>query len=162
MRARRLALLASRADPRRAAVDPIAPAGCGPNLTRLRIAAARIGLVRHGPSAHVPAAGAIDRAGVEKWRDAYDSAGIRTDSEPPAALVRIAANASHIIASDLNRAVRSAERLAPRRQIRVSELFREAPLAIPRWPTRLPPGVWGAFITLGWSYRIVRGGQRRR
>jgi transcriptional regulator GlxA family with amidase domain len=53
--------------------------------------------------------------------------------------------------------VESAERLAPGREVRTSELLREMPLAIPAWPTRLPLGVWGLLISLGWGYRIVRG-----
>jgi broad specificity phosphatase PhoE len=117
----------------------------------------RIVLVRHGPSAHVHTAGAIDHAGMHAWRAAYDSAGIQAVSQPPAALVQVAADAAHVVASDLPRAVASAERLAPGREIRTSPLLRETPLAIPFWPTRLPLGAWGVLISLGWGYRIVRG-----
>jgi|GEM_PF-500670 len=117
----------------------------------------RIVLVRHGLSAHVHTAGAIDRVGMETWRTAYDAAGIHEVSRPPAALMQLAAEATHIVASDLRRAVESAERLTPGREIRTSELLREMPLAIPAWPTRLPLGAWGLLITLGWGYRIARG-----
>ena len=55
------------------------------------------------------------------------------------------------------RALASAEALGSAHEIRVSELFREAPLAIPRWPTRLPLVAWGALIHAAWSYRIARG-----
>jgi broad specificity phosphatase PhoE len=118
---------------------------------------ARIVLVRHGPSAHVHTLGAIDHSGVKKWLDSYDTAGIQAASEPPAALVKIAADAAHIIASDLRRAIESAERLAPRRLVRVSELLRETPLSIPRLPNRLPLGAWDTLMHLNWFYRIVRG-----
>ena len=118
---------------------------------------ARIILVRHGPSAHVHTAGAIDRSGFEAWRTAYDSAGIQAVSQPPATLVEMAADATHVVASDLARAVASAERLAPGREIRTSPLLRETPLDIPSWPTRLPLDAWGVLISLGWGYRIVRG-----
>jgi broad specificity phosphatase PhoE len=118
--------------------------------------APRIVLVRHGRSAHVHA-GAIDRAGVERWRDAYDSAGIHEVSHPPPTLVQAAADAEHVVASDLRRAVESAERLAPGREIRTTALLREMPLAIPAWPTRLPLGAWGLLISIDWGYRIVRG-----
>lgn len=117
----------------------------------------RIILVRHGLSAHVHTAGVIDRAGVETWRAAYDAAGIHAVSQPPDAVVRIAADAAHVVASDLRRAVESAERLAPGRPVRTSALFRESPLAIPPWPTRLPLRAWGILIGLGWGYRVVRG-----
>jgi len=118
---------------------------------------ARIVLVRHGLSAHVHTAGAVDRAEVETWRTAYDAAGIHAVSHPPAALIQTAADAAHIVASDLQRAVESAERLAPGRQVRTSPLLREMLLATPSWPTRLPLRAWGLLISLGWSYRIVRG-----
>jgi broad specificity phosphatase PhoE len=99
----------------------------------------------------------IDRAGLEQWRDSYDSAGIQTHSRPPEPLLDIAAQATHIIASDLRRALGSAEKLAPGREIQVSDVFREAPLAIPNWPTRLPLVGWAMVIHVGWMYRIVRG-----
>lgn len=117
---------------------------------------ARIVLVRHGPSAHA-VGGVLDRAGVERWRDAYDSAGIQPEARPPPALVQMARDATHLVASDMPRALASAEALGSPHEIRVSELFREAPLAIPRWPTRLPLVVWGALVHAAWSYRIARG-----
>ncbi|MFL5386537.1 MAG: hypothetical protein ACJ8GN_28810 [Longimicrobiaceae bacterium] len=118
---------------------------------------ARIVLVRHGPSAHVHTAGRVDRTGMEAWRAAYDAAGVLEASRPPDALVRLVAAAAHVVASDLPRAVASAERLAPGREIGTSALLRETPLAIPAWPTRLPLGAWGVIISLGWGYRILRG-----
>lgn len=119
--------------------------------------APRIVLVRHGPSAHVHAGRAIDRAGMEAWRAAYDAAGIQAVSRPPSALIELAAAAGHVVASDLPRAVASAERLAPGRRIETSPLLRETPLAIPAWPTRLPLNGWAALITIRWGYRILRG-----
>lgn len=118
--------------------------------------AARLILVRHGPSAHAHK-GTLDRAGVQRWRDAYDAAGIQADVPPPPVLAEMATAATHIIASDLRRAVESAERLAPQRRIQVSPVLREAPLAIPRWPTHLPFAVWGTLMYFGWSYRRLRG-----
>ncbi len=114
-------------------------------------------LVRHGATSHVHHGGAIDRAGLQRWRDGYDSAGLLVSSHPPRSLVRVAADATHVVASDLPRAIASAERLAPGRSIHVSPLLREVPLAIPRWPTRLPLEAWAVIIHLAWSYRIVRG-----
>jgi broad specificity phosphatase PhoE len=118
---------------------------------------ARIVLIRHGPSAHVHSGGAIDRAGVAHWRDAYDAAGIQAACRPPATLVDLAANASDVVASDLPRAVASAERLTAKRPIRLSPLLREAALEIPRSSLRLPLGLWGMLIHIGWSYRLLRG-----
>ena len=118
--------------------------------------AARIVLVRHGPSAF-NVGGVFDRRGVERWRDQYDSAGIQSDARPPASLVHMAREATHLIASDMPRALASARALESPHEIRVSELLREAPLAIPHWPTRLPLVAWGALIHAAWSYRIARG-----
>jgi broad specificity phosphatase PhoE len=117
----------------------------------------RVVLVRHGPSAHFQTSGSIDRSAVLKWRDAYDAAGIRTISQPPPALIQTAADATHIVASDLPRAIASAQRLAPRREIRVSPLFRETPIPVPHWPTRLPLSIWEMLIHAAWNYRILRG-----
>lgn len=114
-------------------------------------------LVRHGPSAHLPSPHAVDRAKVLAWREAYDVAGIRAVSPPPAPLVRIAAAATRIVASDLPRAIASAERLAPGREIEVSPLFRETHLPVPRWPTRLPQYAWELLMHAAWNYRILRG-----
>jgi broad specificity phosphatase PhoE len=118
---------------------------------------ARLVLVRHGPSAHVEKLRLIDHAAVHEWRRAYDAAGIRAGTRPPAALIALAATAAHVVASDLPRAVQSAECLAPSREIRRSELLREAPLTVPRWPGRLPLHVWGVLIHLAWTYRVARG-----
>jgi len=69
----------------------------------------RIVLVRHGPSAF-KVGGMFDRAGVQDWRVAYDSAGIQPSARPPATLVQMAREATHLIASDM-----------PRRRIRMTE-----------------------------------------
>ena len=117
---------------------------------------ARIVLVRHGPSAHVDIPPAPDRAGVEAWRAAYDIAGILPDAKPPDALIKLAADAKHLVASDLRRARESAERLAPRRPILVSELLRECTLAPPEWPTRLPLAAWGIATYSRWAIQQMR------
>jgi broad specificity phosphatase PhoE len=118
---------------------------------------ARLVLVRHGRSAHIHATGAIDSAAVERSRAVRDEAGIHMVSEPPRELVQMAVDATHIVASDLRRAVASAERLAPQRSVQISALLRETVLPIPDWPMRLPPRVWEMLIHLRWSYQILRG-----
>ena len=90
------------------------------------------------------------------WRDEYDLAGIVEVSRPPVELIQIAAEATHIVASDMRRAIASAERLAPHREIRVSPLFRETHLYVPRWPTRLPLTAWEMLVHGSWNYRILR------
>ena len=118
----------------------------------------RVVLVRHGTSAHTESPGWIDATGVHHWRAAYDAAGIRPDSAPPAALVADTAKADCLLTSDLVRALASAERLAPGRVVRVSPLLRETALEIPRWVrARWPLAVWEACIHLHWLIQERRG-----
>jgi hypothetical protein len=99
----------------------------------------------------------LDRSGVEAWRVAYDAAGIRPNARPPQSLMRLAGTATHLITSDLPRALGSAHRLGAARPIVSSELLRESPLAIPNWEIRMPLSLWGMLISVGWFYRIARG-----
>jgi len=119
----------------------------------------RITLVRHGPSAFT-AQGWIDRAGIAEWRAEYDRAGIQTHSSPPDGVRRLAATATHFVASDLRRAIESADRIAPGRSVTTNPLLREIPLALPNVRGPLPPLCWDALIHLAWSYRIARGRDR--
>ena len=118
----------------------------------------RILLVRHGRSAHVPAPGRLDAAGVRRWRAAYDAAGIAPDDAPPPALAAEAARAAVIAAGDAPRAVASAARIAAGRPVLATPLLRETALDVPAWlPLRWPLAVWEAAIHLQWGWRIVRG-----
>jgi broad specificity phosphatase PhoE len=117
----------------------------------------RLILIRHGESSHVHRGGLLDAAGVETWRAAYDLAGITERSVPPESLVRRAAEAKYVIASDMARAITSAERLAHGRKILTSPLLREIPLPVPKMSVRIPLAAWGAAMHLAWSYRILRG-----
>lgn len=113
-------------------------------------------LVRHGPSAHRHDGGMVSRDGMMRWRETYDRSGIRA-GRPPTWLTHLAGQAKHVVASDLPRAVMTAEALVPARTVITSELLRESPLAIPRWPTRLPVPVWDGLVHVCWSCRILRG-----
>jgi broad specificity phosphatase PhoE len=118
----------------------------------------RIVLVRHGASSHTASPGWIDAAGVARWREAYDAAGIRADSTPPRPLVALAATAGCVITSDMARAIASAERLAPDRVARVSPLLRETVLEIPDWVrARWPLAVWAGWIHVHWLLKERRG-----
>ena len=99
----------------------------------------------------------MDRDAVHRWQTAYDAAGIRTGAAPPVSLLELVAEADHIVTSAMRRAVASAERLAPTRPIRQSDLLRETPLPIPEWPTRLPFSGWSLARHSTWMYQILRG-----
>jgi broad specificity phosphatase PhoE len=114
-----------------------------------------IHLVRHGRSALVHDGRWFAWADVHAYEDAYDAAGIRDDDHPGAELATLAANSARLIASDLPRAIASAQCLAPEGTFDVSPLLREIRLEPPRWvPGRLPIQVWDAFSHVQWSYRL--------
>lgn len=105
-------------------------------------------LVRHGPSAHTHS-GWVDTNGVRAWRVAYEAAGIRDDSQPPPALVRDTADAGLVLARDARRAIDSARRLAPDREVIASALLRELDLEPPDLGRiRLPLRAWALAIGL--------------
>jgi broad specificity phosphatase PhoE len=114
-------------------------------------------LVRHGRSAYVHPGGWIDQHGIAAWRRAYDAAGIRPDDAPPEWLVKDAKGATHLLASDMPRALESAQRLGGGRQIDSSALLREIPIPFPRLFPRLPVAAWGASASLGLMWDIARG-----
>lgn len=116
----------------------------------------RLILVRHGRSAHVHDGRWMDRAGIVRYLEAYDAAGI-DDAGPPDALIREAADAHHLIASELPRAIASAAMLAPGRTPVTTPLLREMPLAVPALPLRLPLTGWAMAIHLRWMGAIATG-----
>jgi broad specificity phosphatase PhoE len=61
-----------------------------------------------------------------------------------------------LVASDLVRAVESAERLASDRPPVFSPLLREIPLPLPRLSFRAPYALWDALIHARWGIEIVR------
>jgi broad specificity phosphatase PhoE len=117
----------------------------------------RLLLIRHGPSAHPVPPGWLDLAAVERYLADYDAAGILDDVPPPAVVQEVAA-ARLVVASDLPRAIASAERLTGRAPGAVSPLLRETRLRVPRWaPRRAPLGVWAAALHLSWLIDRTRG-----
>jgi broad specificity phosphatase PhoE len=94
---------------------------------------------------------------VARFEREYDALGIREDSFPPAALTETAARTTLIAASDLPRAIASAQRLAPGREPDVSALLREIELEVSPWMprrARLPVHAWDMINFATWSYRL--------
>ncbi|MES2521785.1 MAG: histidine phosphatase family protein [Gemmatimonadota bacterium] len=117
----------------------------------------RVLLIRHGRSAHVTPAGALDRVGVTRWRAAYDAAGVAAGEQPPAEVAADVARAAVVAASDLPRALASAALLAPGRSVHTSPLFREEPLPLPALSRfRAPLTVWEVLLYLKWMVAILR------
>lgn len=118
----------------------------------------QIVLIRHGRSAHVNGGRWVDATGVKSWLAEYDASGIAPDDLPPSALARYVEPAEFLVASDMTRAIESAERLAAGRPVLHSPLLRETEVEVPGWmPLRWPVGVWEACIHLQWGYKTLRG-----
>ena len=109
-----------------------------------------ITLIRHGRSAHVHA-GWLDFDGFLRWREAYERAAILDSEVAPPELCVLARQAKHLVASDAPRAIISAQRLAPGRELLVTPLVRELELPPPRMLGMKWPGiVWMlAFMARG-------------
>jgi broad specificity phosphatase PhoE len=97
-----------------------------------------ITLIRHGRSAHVHT-GWLDFDGFLRWREAYERAAILESEVAPPELCALAQRTKTVVASTAPRAIASAEKLAPGREVLVTPLVRELELAPPRlfglkWP----------------------------
>ena len=98
----------------------------------------------------------MDAGGFQRWRDAYDAAGIDPRAAPPAAAVDAVAATDIVICSDLPRAKETAERLARSKSIVETPLLRETVLEIPAWlPMRLPISAWDGLTHIQWGYGIL-------
>jgi len=102
----------------------------------------KIMLVRHGRSAHVQR-GLLGLAEFHRWREAYESAGIDEEEQPPPSLQALASASGIVVASTALRAVRSAELLDGDRDIVTSPLLAELELSPPNFARlRMPLGGW--------------------
>ena len=113
----------------------------------------KITLIRHGRSAHV-VKGLLDLAAFRKWREAYEAAGIDPADRPPPELHAAAEQAAIIVSSDAPRAIESARKLAPDRDVITSPLLRELRMEPPalRW-IRLPMAGWALVFGVQWLRR---------
>jgi broad specificity phosphatase PhoE len=117
----------------------------------------RIALVRHARSAHVHR-GWISAAGFRDWRQAYESAGILETESPPADLRRLAESADLVLSSDAPRAVATARKLAPGREIAISALLGELDLDPPGLGRlAMPLPLWALAVGLRVLASRVRG-----
>jgi len=118
----------------------------------------RVLLIRHGRSAFVHRDGWVNADGLRRWRERYDAADIIEGDKPPKDVLIDVARADLVVASDLPRAVGSAKRLAPDREIVITPIMRETPQPIPAWMRwRLPAGAWHSLVALTWFWQILRG-----
>ena len=112
----------------------------------------RILLVRHGhpdvtPGARLPIAGTE----LGRWYRKYNDVGLAPVSSPPQPLRDAVAGARCIVASDLRRAIESAQRLAGTNPIHLDPDLRE--VGFPEGlnvRTRLSPGAWVMIARAVW------------
>ena len=114
----------------------------------------RIVLVRHGrpdvsPDARRPIAGRE----LARWYRDYNDVGLAAVSAPPAPLQEAAAAARCIVASDLRRAIESAQRLVGTKPIHIDPDLREVgfPEGL-KGNARLSPGVWAMIARAVWLF----------
>jgi broad specificity phosphatase PhoE len=122
----------------------------------------QIVLVRHGRSTHVHS-GWINGAEFPRWREAYEEAGIVANDLPPPELIAIAASSGVVVASAAQRAIESANLLAPGRKVTISPLLKERELRAPALGRiRLPLFGWALAIGAGLFRTDAAEAQRTR
>jgi broad specificity phosphatase PhoE len=127
----------------------------------------RLALIRHGRSSHEHP-GWMDASGFRTWREHYEAAGIVAGERVPAAVQQLASSADRVVCSDAQRAVASAQLVAPDREVVASPLLRELDLQGPfLGALRLPLIAWAvavggraALLRLGGKYPSVAEAQR--
>jgi broad specificity phosphatase PhoE len=121
----------------------------------------KIVVARHGrPDLELPRVIWSDdlRAVVER----YDRSGINPVLAPPAALVRLAAEAGCVVCSPLQRARDSVQLVAPDQQPIVLDALREAALPCPaRRTLPLPLAAWVAIARIAWLLGWSPGAESR-
>lgn len=112
----------------------------------------RIVLVRHGhPDVTLDARQPIAGADLGHWYRNYNEVGLAPVSSPPDSLRKSAAAARCIVASDLRRAIESAQRLAGTKPVRLDPDLRE--VGFPEGlnaSTRLSPSAWVMIARAVW------------
>ena len=112
----------------------------------------RIVLVRHGPPDVTPdERRPIAGTDLGQWYRRYNDVGLAPLSSPPETLREAAGVAGCIVASDLRRAIESANLLAGSNQVHLDPDLRE--VGFPEGlnaSTRLPPGMWVMIARAVW------------
>ena len=92
---------------------------------------------------------------AQQFVERYDAAPIRADDAPPTFLKEAARSAGTVVASDLARAITSAQALAPGRDVITTPLLRELSFDVPSWGPKLPLRVWDGLHHLAWTMRLL-------
>jgi broad specificity phosphatase PhoE len=125
--------------------------------------AGAIVLARHGE----PALSRKVRLTASQYREfwaKYELLGILPGQTPPDRLLAFVEKAGDLLSSTRLRSIESAERLAGGRAFARHDIFIEAPLPPPNWPSwiRLSPRLWGFFARFWWWFFDHHEGQETR
>ncbi len=95
------------------------------------------------------------------WWAQYDRDGLSEGQVPPPTLLEWAAKAHVIYASNLQRAIETAQAAAPGRDIVIDPIFVEAPLPPPPMPGKRRAKDWGVWARVFWWFGRSAGGETR-
>jgi hypothetical protein len=120
-------------------------------------------LARHGE----PALSRKVKLSAQQYREfwaRYEVLGILPGQTPPKKLLAFVEEAGALLASTRLRSIESAQRLAGGREFSRHDLFIEAPLPPPNWPSwiRLSPRLWGFLARFWWWFFNHHEGQETR
>lgn len=120
-----------------------------------------ITIARHGrPDANREAW--LDWHGYEDWWDnLYQPASLAPGQSAPEALVEAAAASHTVFASTLQRAIETAQAVAPERDLVIDPVFVEAELPPPPMPGKFMAKTWGVFARCSWWMGQARGRESR-
>jgi broad specificity phosphatase PhoE len=123
-----------------------------------------ISLVRHGE----PALSRKIRFNAKSYGDwwaIYEEGGLHANQSPPARVINLARSAPVLLVSTRRRSHESMQVLAPGRTYVEDEVFIEAPLPPPPFPSwlKLSPKKWGFIMRFWWWYfNHHKGGESRK
>jgi len=129
-------------------------------------AAARAGaiiLVRHGEPA-LSRKVLLTSDGYREWWARYEIGGLLEGQVPPDCLVETVKNAGVVYSSTRPRSIETAAAVAGERKVPPDELFIEAPLPPPRFPSfiKLSPRWWGVVSRAWWWFFNHHEGQETK
>jgi broad specificity phosphatase PhoE len=112
----------------------------------------RIVLIRHGE----PDLGywqSVSAQDMAQWIEAYNAAGIKSNSLPTKSVIDMMFGCSYFVCSDLDRSIQSAKILGTSQINHIDPLFREAGLPYARWKgITLSPTLWSVLFRVWWLF----------
>lgn len=99
--------------------------------------------------------------GYKNWWHLYDEGGLAEGQKPPRKLLNAVAKTKFIISSPLRRAHETAIAVAGEREIKIDEIFIEAPLPPPPLPDfiKFRPKIWGFVSRCTWFVGLNLGAE---